>query len=40
MVKPTDPLNYLLDPADKSHPQIKHKMELLELEMKEVFHLT
>lgn len=40
MVKPTDPLNYLLDPADKNHPQIKHKMELLEQEMKEVFHLT
>lgn len=40
MVKPTDPLNYLLDPSDKTHPDIKHKMELLELEMKEVFHLN
>ncbi len=40
MVKPTDPLNYLLDPADKAHPSMKHKMELLEQEMKEVFHLN
>jgi S-adenosylmethionine decarboxylase len=40
MVKPVDPLNYLLDPADKTHPSMKHKMELLEQEMKEVFHLN
>ncbi|MFL5785442.1 MAG: S-adenosylmethionine decarboxylase [Bacteriovoracaceae bacterium] len=40
MVKPTDPLNYLLDPADKNHKDIKHKMELLEDEMKDVFHLN
>jgi S-adenosylmethionine decarboxylase len=40
MVKPTDPLNYLLDPADKNHADIKHKMELLEREMKDVFHLN
>lgn len=40
MVKPTNAENYLLDPADCSHPEIRHKMELLDKEMREVFHLN
>jgi S-adenosylmethionine decarboxylase len=40
MVKPMNAENYLLDPADCSHPEIRHKMELLDKEMREVFHLN
>ena len=40
MVKAMGPENYLLDPADKNHPDIDHKMMLLNQEMREVFHLN
>jgi S-adenosylmethionine decarboxylase len=40
MVKPMGPENYLLDPNDKNHPEIEHKMNLLNQEMREVFHLN
>jgi S-adenosylmethionine decarboxylase len=40
MVKATDPANYVFDPKDVSHPEIGHKMELLNQEMREVFHLN
>jgi S-adenosylmethionine decarboxylase len=40
MIKPMGPENYLLDPNDKNHPDIDHKMELLNKEMREVFHLN
>lgn len=40
MIKPLGPENYLLDPNDRNHPDIDHKMKLLNDEMKEVFHLN
>lgn len=40
MVKPMGPENYLLDAADKNHKDIDHKMQLLNQEMREVFHLN
>jgi S-adenosylmethionine decarboxylase len=40
MVKAMGPDNYLLDPSDKNHPDIDHKMMLLNQEMREVFHLN
>lgn len=40
MVKAMGPENYLLDPNDRNHPDIDHKMELLHQEMREVFHLN
>ncbi len=40
MVKPMGPENYLLDPNDKNHKEIDHKMSLLDKEMREVFHLN
>jgi S-adenosylmethionine decarboxylase len=40
MVKPMGPENYLLDVNDRNHPEIDHKMELLQKEMREVFHLN
>ncbi len=36
----TDPAHYLFDPRDLNHPEIKHKMDLLNQEMREVFHLN
>lgn len=36
----TDPAHYLFDPKDKDHPDIKAKMDLLNREMREVFHLN
>lgn len=40
MVKPSGPENYLFDPKDINHPDLDHKMELLNQEMREVFHLN
>ncbi|MGE3609757.1 MAG: S-adenosylmethionine decarboxylase [Bacteriovoracaceae bacterium] len=40
MVKPMGPENYLLDPSDRNHADIDHKMHLLNQEMREVFHLN
>jgi S-adenosylmethionine decarboxylase len=40
MVKAMGPENYLLDPNDRNHPDIDHKMSLLNQEMREVFHLN
>ena len=40
MVKQMGPENYLLDPNDRNHNDIDHKMELLNREMREVFHLN
>lgn len=40
MIKPMGPENYLLDPKDSNHPEIDHKMQLLNQEMREVFHLN
>lgn len=40
MVKAMGPDNYLFDPKDKNHPEIDHKMMLLNQEMREVFHLN
>lgn len=40
MVKPMGPENYLLDPNDRNHTEIDHKMDLLNKEMREVFHLN
>lgn len=40
MVKPTGPENYLFDKKDINHPELAHKMELLNQEMREVFHLN
>ena len=40
MIKSLGPDNYVLDPNDRNHPEIDHKMELLRQEMKEVFHLN
>jgi S-adenosylmethionine decarboxylase len=40
MIKQMGPENYLLDPSDVNHPDIDHKMALLQQEMKEVFHLN
>lgn len=40
MVKQMGAENYLLDPSDRNHPEIDHKMELLNKEMREVFHLN
>lgn len=36
----TDPAHYLFDPNDKDHLDIKNKMDLLNQEMREVFHLN
>lgn len=40
MIKPMGPDNYVLDPKDCNHPDIDHKMKLLNQEMREVFHLN
>jgi len=40
MIKPMGPENYLLDENDRNHPDIDHKMRLLNQEMREVFHLN
>jgi S-adenosylmethionine decarboxylase len=40
MVKPMGPENYLLDPKDVNHPMIDQKMQRLNQEMREVFHLN
>ena len=40
MAKPTQPENYLFDLNDRNHPELDHKMKLLEQEMREVFHLN
>jgi len=40
MIKPMGPENYLLDINDRNHPDIDHKMRLLNQEMREVFHLN
>ncbi len=41
MVNPTDPAKYLFEPEkDINHPDLAHKMQLLNQEMREVFHLN
>jgi len=39
MARPVDARDYVLDPADASHPRIGEKLARLEAEMREVFHL-
>jgi hypothetical protein len=39
MVKPKGPENYLLNQSDINHPDVPKKMELLNKEMLEVYHM-
>jgi hypothetical protein len=40
MIKPMGAENYLFDQKDINHPDIDKKMQLLNQEMREVFHLN